>query len=64
MKGSDTMTEDDTFNRLRQRPFNEVTAYLRNNPLPIPSLQQYLKDSGWTLEDYYLKALKTPRRRI
>jgi hypothetical protein len=55
------MTEDDTFNRLKRPPFQEMWGpfvdFLHNAIYPKPTDEEisiWLKEHGWTIRDFYL----------
>ena len=50
------MTEDDTFNRLKRVPLDEVLKTWTTVYLPNPN--KHLKDNGWTLEEFLAEKRK------
>jgi hypothetical protein len=45
-------TEDDTFRKLKQIPYNNMRRMLIDNPMPAQERTRLLAENGWTLLEY------------
>jgi len=58
-------TEDDTFNRLKRMPFNEMARIIEKLNLNHMHYltKRVLNDNGWEENDYYIKLILTMGKR-